>query len=94
MGTDAVIAWARLLGVSPESIDPSIKTKSAVLSPVLARTEEGPIELSRDEYDWVLLRRKLTPQQQAVIGAMVAGLVENTKDRCTTILGRRENETQ
>lgn len=61
LGTDAILRWAKLLGVEVTDIRPDMKKSLDKLGPIMAQSDNEPIELSPDELEWVQLLRQLSP---------------------------------
>lgn len=67
LGTDAVLRWAKLLGVKVTEIRPEMKDNLDKLGPILAQSDSEPIELSPDELEWVQQLRQLSPEEQRLM---------------------------
>lgn len=80
LGTDAVLRWAKLLGVSAAEIRPDIKESLDRLGPIMAQADGEPIELSQDELEWVRMLRQLSPEEQRVMRRAVAALAQSKLD--------------
>ncbi len=80
LGTNAVIRWAKLLGVSPDEIRPDMKDSFEILGPVMAQSDGEFIELSSDEFEWIQMLRQLSPEEQRVMRRAVAALAKSRVD--------------
>lgn len=80
LGTDAILRWAKLLGVEVTDIRPDMKKSLDKLGPIMAQSDNEPIELSPDELEWVQLLRQLSPEEQRVMRRAVAALAQSKLD--------------
>jgi transcriptional regulator with XRE-family HTH domain len=87
LGTDAMIRWATLLGVSPDEIRPDMKDAFDVLGPVTAQADGETIELSPDELEWVRMLRQLSPADRQTMRRVVAALAKPVADPRDSVAG-------
>ena len=87
LGTDAMIRWATLLGVSPDEIRPDMKEAFDVLGPVMAQADGETIELSPDELEWVRMLRQLSPADRQTMRRVVAALAQPVEDPRDAVAG-------
>ena len=87
LGTDAMIRWATLLGVSPDEIRPDMKEAFDVLGPVTAQADGETIELSPDELEWVRMLRQLSPADRQTMRRVVAALAQPVEDPRDAVAG-------
>lgn len=71
MGTDALIKFARLLGVKPEEIRPDLADKFNVIRPMMARFEKIPIELSSEDWEMIQIMQRISQERKPLAKQML-----------------------
>lgn len=80
LGMEMTIKFAILLKIKPYEIRPEMKNTMDRLGPIMAQSDNEPIELSQDELEWVQLLRQLSPEEQRVMRRAVAALAQSKVD--------------